>query len=88
MFDHPAFLAAVAALPALVIGYMVHRASLSKTKSDSQYNAVKQVIDGLNAHIANLQNDNKALREEVARVSARCDKLEREIVALKAEVAS
>lgn len=78
IFENPAIIALVAAIPSVALGYLVYRQSKKTDKiteqssaASSQATAVDQVIQGLNKLIDNIQEDNKLLRENVDELRVR-----------------
>lgn len=93
IWTNPAFVGIVVAIPSAALGYLGYRRARHIDKiaeqagiATSETTSIGQVIEGLNAIIANLQKDNEVLRTELSRCQrviddriARLDSHNREI---------
>lgn len=82
------------AVPATVLGYLAHRRSRQVDAASAQSNVASshqagtaQVIQGLNALIDQLQEDNTTFRQDIRALAVRLDRVTTERDALRIEVA-
>lgn len=101
IWENPAVVGLILAMPATALGYLGYRRSRGVDEvakqaglASSQSTSVGQAIDGLNRVIDALQHDNKVLRDElillkqgVELVQARLDVVEKENARLERELA-
>jgi chromosome segregation ATPase len=83
IWENPLLLLVIGAIPSFILGYLGYRRSVRVDKvteqsgaASNELEAVGQVIDGLNKLVANLQEDNKHLREDVTALRARLKEIE------------
>lgn len=98
LFENPAVVGVIVAIPATAIGYIGYRRSVHNDKvaeeaaiATTQNTSIGQVIDGLNTIVFNLREDNKALREswreDVRELNLKVDELVDEVKDLKRQLA-
>lgn len=92
--ENPALVGLVVAVPSAALGYLGYRRSRHVDAvaeqagvSSTQATSIGQVVDGLNALVGNLQEDNRALREHVKELNVKLDLIIQECRDLKAEIA-
>lgn len=87
LFSNPAVIALVAATPSLILGILAYRKSRAVDKvtertqeATERIGGINQLLEGMDKHIRNLQEDNKGLRESLEASRQECRE---EIDALK-----
>lgn len=95
LFENPAVVGLLVAIPSAVLGFLgyrrsrhndevAERAGVATTRSTS----IGQVVDGLDRLVANLQEDNKTLREHVKELNVKLDRIISECQDLKQQLAA
>jgi hypothetical protein len=83
-WQHPIVIGIAVTVPSVVLGYLGYRRARQIDKvaaqagiATSQNASIGQVVDGLNTIIANLQEDNRVLRQAIADLQTRITYLEK-----------
>lgn len=98
LFENPAVIGLLVAIPSSALGYLGYRRSRQNDLvaeqagiATTQNTSIGQVIAGLDGLVANLQEDNKALREawreNVKELNSKIDVLVAEVQDLKRQLA-
>lgn len=101
-WSHPAVVATIVGVPAVVVATLGYRRSVRGDAiaaqsgiAEDKREGVEQVIEGLNKLVTNLQADNAVLREIVKEANAklslviqRCDELKQQVADLNAKIES
>lgn len=92
--ENPAVVGLIVAIPSATLGYLGYRRSRhidavaeQAGVQSSQSASIGQVVDGLNALVGNLQEDNRALREHVKELNVKLDRIIQDCRDLKEQVA-
>ena len=100
IYENPAFVGLVLAMPSSILGYLVYKQSQKADETAKQggiatveSGTIGQVIDGLNKLVDNLQTDNEVLRTNIdtlntklTRVIEYCEELKLEIAKLSTKL--
>lgn len=95
LMENPAVVGLLVAIPSAALGYLgyrrsrqndlvAERAGIATTQSAS----IGQVVAGMDSLVANLQEDNRALREHVKELNVKLDQIISECQDLKRELAA
>lgn len=92
--ENPAVVGLIVAIPSGILGYLGYRRSRHVDAvaeqagvQSSQSTSIGQVVDGLNALVGNLQEDNRALRDHVKELNTKLDLIISECQGLKQQIA-
>lgn len=95
LINNPAIIGLIVAIPSFLLGLLAYKRSVHVDEVTeqsgivtSQSGAVQQVIDGLNKIVANLQEDNKLLREQLVNFGTKFAELVAERDGLKRDMAA
>jgi peptidoglycan hydrolase CwlO-like protein len=95
LFENPALVGLIIALPSLLLGYLGYRSSVKKDAvaqtvnvASAEHRTIEQVIDAQTDLIGSLQNDNRDLRSEIRALNRKLDALKKQIDGLPARLSN
>lgn len=95
IFENPAVIGLIVALPSALLGWLGYRRSRQNDLvaeragiATSQSASIGQVVEGMDRLVANLQADNRELREHVKELNLKLDQIISECQDLKRELAA